>query len=90
MNVINLLMRDATIVLQHIVVLCSCCFDELFYYWLFQENPSAFITSSQLPLRQERHLIWSWNWNWNWELEGVPISPSTHHQEYPSISLHGV
>lgn len=33
MHMIDLLMRNPPIVLQHIVVLCSCCFDELLHYW---------------------------------------------------------
>ena len=33
MHMIDLLVRNPSVVLQHIVVLCSCCFDELLHHW---------------------------------------------------------
>lgn len=58
---INLLMRNAPVILQHVVILCSCRFDEFLYHWL--KFMSALILklipiplSASLPFSSTFHL----------------------------------
>jgi hypothetical protein len=73
---INLLMRQPSVVLQDIIIRGAACCDEFLYYRLFR------IDTCQLEFTEEREE--------DKRKFLIPRSPSIDHQEYPPISRRGI